>query len=182
MFEIERCCISPLLALLFRFATSHFRLHGGFVGEVVAQVLLNLLYFFDSPCLPCCWLGSPYFLLFQFIWPHLAIYNGVFVNHFAMKPSKQIDHNGNINVIIISSRIISWDELQPTLPLVFETKSHRIKIKSSVKLLRVWGIHKLSTKWRPCSSQVRLYGETIKEDPHAGQQMIIHVQWLNGVL
>ena len=70
----------------------------GFVDEVVAQVLLNLLYFFDSPCLPCCWwLGSPYILLLQFIWPHIAVHNRAFIDHFAMKQSKQIDHNGNIN-------------------------------------------------------------------------------------
>ena len=28
----------------------------------------------------------------------------------------------------------------------------------------------------------RIYREVIKEDLHVGQQMIIHVQWLNGVL
>ena len=28
----------------------------------------------------------------------------------------------------------------------------------------------------------RIYKEAINEDPHVGQQMIIHVQWLNGVL
>ena len=40
-------------------------------------------------------------------------------------------------------------------------------------------IHQMETMQQ--TSQ-RIYREAIKEDPHAGQQMIIDVQWLNGVL